>query len=299
MNILISGSTGLVGKELIKKLQNKGHSVRKLVRKSSGNPNEFVWNLRTGEIDKNAFKDLDAIIHLAGASIAKRWTKEYKKELQNSRIGSAKLLFKYCLENNIHLKSFISASGISYYGTFTSSQIFTENEETSRHDFLANLSRDWEKAADQFSEISKRVVKLRISPVLSEKGGSFQQLEKITNLNLASGLGSGKQWFNWIHLQDLVQMLIFAIENENIHGPYNAAADEIPTQKEFMKKLAKVKRKFFFPLNVPAFILKIILGEMSEIILKGSRVSNQKIKSEGFVFHYPDLDAAFADLLSK
>lgn len=298
MNTLVSGSTGLVGKELIKKLQTKGHSVRKLVRKSNGNPYEFVWDLKTGEIDKNAFTGLDAIIHLAGASIAKRWTDEYKKELHHSRVGSANLLFKYCLENNIHLKSFISASGISYYGTFTSSKIFTENDETSHHDFLADLSRDWEKAADRFSKISDRVVKLRISPVLSKKGGSFQQLEKITDLNLASGLGSGKQWFNWIHLQDLVQMLMIAVENENINGPYNAAADEIPTQKEFMKKLAKAKRKFFFPLNVPGFVLKIILGEMSEMVLKGSRVSNKKIKSEGFIFRYPNLDSAFAEIVS-
>jgi len=297
MNILVSGSTGLVGTELIKKLQNKGHSVRKLVRKSKGNPDEFVWDLKTGQIDKNAFENLDCIVHLAGANIGKRWTKEYKKELYNSRIGSANLLLQHCLKNNIRLKSFISASGISYYGTFTSDKILTENDEIFYQDFLADLSQDWEKAADQFSGISERVVKLRISPVLSKKGGSFEQLQKITDLNLASGLGSGKQWFNWIHLEDLSEMFVNAVENENLNGSYNAATDEIPTQRDFMKKLAKAKGKFFFPLNVPAFILKLILGEMSEIVLKGTRVSNEKIRSEGFIFRYPGLDSAFENLL--
>ena len=297
MNILVSGASGLVGTELIKKLQNNGHSVRKLVRNPKGNPDEYEWNLDQKYIDKNAFENLDSIIHLAGANIGKRWTKDYKLEIYNSRTQSSELLFQYCKENNVHLKSFISASGISFYGTFTSDTILTEKDEISHHDFLADLSQDWENAANQFSEISERVVKLRISPVLSKKGGSFEPLKKITNCHLASGLGTGKQWFNWIHLEDLVEMFIFSLENQNVNGAYNAVADEIPTQKDFMKKLAKAKNKFFFPINVPAFILKIILGEMSEIILEGTRVSNEKIKSEGFAFQFPDLDLALKNLI--
>lgn len=297
MNILISGASGMVGKEVIKKLVNNGHSVRKLVRKSAAKPDEFEWNICKKQIDEKAFENLDCIIHLAGANIGKRWTKEYKKELYSSRIDSTLLLADYCSKHNIHLQSFISASGISFYGTFTSDKILNENDGLYHKDFLSLLSQDWEKAADKFNENADRIVKFRISPVLSKEGGSFEKLKEVTDFNLASGLGSGKQWFNWVHLDDLTDMIVFSVENSSINGAYNAVADEISTQREFMNKLAKAKDKFFFPMNVPAFVLKPFLGEMSEIVLKGTRVSNGKIKSEGFKLSFPDLDSVFKNLL--
>jgi len=297
MNILITGGTGLVGKYLATELRARKHEVRILSRSKSEKPFEFYWNLDEKIIDEKAFENIDSIIHLAGATVSKKWTEDYKKELYSSRIDAANLLFDYCQKKNIHLKSFISASGINYYGTFTSDQILEENSGILHHDFLADLSVEWEKAAEKFQEISDRVVCLRTAVVLAKNGGAFEPLKKLTDLNIGSAIGSGKQWMNWIHIEDLLNMYIFAVENSDLNGSFNAVADEVPTNSNFMKTLAKVSNKFFLPINVPAFVLKSIFGEMSEIILEGTRASNKKIKSKGFDFKYADLKKAFQSLL--
>lgn len=297
MNILISGGTGLVGKSLVKKLQEKGHQLRILTRKKSTNPDEFYWNLKDQFIDDKAFEDLDCIIHLAGASISKKWTKDYKKELYSSRIDTANLLKDYCIKKNVKLKSFISASGVNYYGTFTSDQIIDENSEVIQPDYLAELCVKWENTANNFINIADRMVCLRTAMVLAKNGGAFPLLKKTVDFNIGSAVGSGNQWMNWIHIDDLVNMYIFAVENENLNGNYNAVAEEIPTNKIFMKKLATITRKFFLPINVPSFILKIIFREMSSILLEGTRVSNKKIKSQGFDFQYSKIDKAFENLV--
>lgn len=297
MNILITGGTGLVGSSLVKKLQEHQHTVRILTRSKSEEENEFYWNVAEKEIDEKAFENLDCIIHLAGANISERWTNDYKKELFSSRIDSANLLFDYCVKNGIHLKSFISASGINYYGTFTSDQILTEESEIVKNDFLAKLCDEWENAADQFSKIADRIVCLRTAVVLSKSGGAFPLLKKTVALNIGSAVGTGQQWMNWIHIDDLVNLYVTAVENLAMNGKYNAVADEIPTNKDFMKNLAKVCDKFFLPFNVPPFVMKSIFGEMSSIILEGTRADNKKIKSLGFDFKYSDLDKAFKNLV--
>ena len=297
MNILITGGTGLVGKYLAAELRARKHEVRILSRSKSEKPFEFYWNLDEKIIDEKAFENIDSIIHLAGATVSKKWTEDYKKELHSSRIDAANLLLDYCEKKNIHLKSFISASGINYYGTFTSDQILEENSGILHHDFLADLSVEWEKAAEKFKGTSERVVCLRTAVVLAKNGGAFEPLKKLTDLNIGSAVGSGKQWMNWIHIEDLVNMYIFAVENSDLNGSFNAVADEVPTNSNFMKTLAKVSNKFFLPINVPAFVLKSIFGEMSEIILEGTRASNKKIKSKGFDFKYADLKKAFESLL--
>ena len=297
MNILITGGTGVVGRNLVAKLTEKQHQVRILTRSKTEEENEFYWNIIEKEIDEKAFENLDCIIHLAGANISERWTEEYKKEMLSSRIDSANLLYKYCVKKNIHLKSFLSASGINYYGTFTSDQILTEESGILQHDFLAKLCEDWEAAADQFSTIADRVVCLRTAVVLAKSGGAFPMLKKTVDLNIASAVGSGKQWMNWIHIDDLVNLYVAAVENVEITGKYNAVADEIPTNKDFMKKLAKVSRKFFLPFNVPALVMKSVFGEMSSIILEGTRADNKKINSLGFDFKYAHLKDAFDDLI--
>lgn len=297
MNILITGGTGLVGKYLATELRARKHEVRILSRSKSEKPFEFYWNLDEKIIDEKAFENIDSIIHLAGATVSKKWTEDYKKELYFSRIDAANLLLDYCQKKNIHLKSFISASGINYYGTFTSDQILEENSGILHHDFLADLSVEWEKAAEKFKGTSERVVCLRTAVVLAKNGGAFEPLKKLTDLNIGSAVGSGKQWMNWIHIEDLVNMYIFAVENSDLNGSFNAVADEVPTNSDFMKTLAKVSNKFFLPINVPAFVLKSIFGEMGEIILEGTRASNKKIKSKGFDFKYADLKKAFESLL--
>ena len=274
MKILITGASGLIGKSLVKKLIERGHSVNILVRKKTNEPNEFLWNLEENFIEDEAFFGVESIIHLAGATIAKRWTNKYKKELYTSRIDTAKLLKKYALKHHLQLKSFISASGVNYYGTFTSNEILTEDTPIKKLDFLAELCKNWEEAA-------------------------FEPLKKITDLNLASAIGSGDQWMNWIHIDDLVELYVMAVENQEMNGSYNAVAEEIPSNKNFMKELARKSKKLFIPIPVPRFLIKLMLGEMSTIILEGCRVSNQKIKSLGFEFQYPHLEETFENLLQK
>lgn len=297
MKILVTGGTGLVGRALVDKLRTRNHEVRVLTRQKNDDPNEYLWNIGKKEIDDNAFNDINCIIHLAGATVSERWTDSYKKELYSSRIDAANLLLDYCTKKNIHLDSFISASGINYYGTFTSNQILTENDSVIEDGFLAELTVQWEKAAYKFSDLANRIVCLRTAMVLAKSGGAFPLLKKLVDLNIGSGVGTGKQWMNWIHLDDLVNMYILAVENAAMEGNYNAVADETPTNKTFMKELAEASGKFFLPINVPNFIMKTVLGEMSSIILEGTRASNKKIKSLGFDFKYHSLKETFKDLV--
>lgn len=296
MKILVTGASGLVGRQLVPELRKRGHSVNILVRRKPKNPDEFYWNYKKRELDKGALEGVESIIHLSGASIGRKWTYEYKQELISSRVDSAKFLFDICTLADLSLKSFISASGINYYGTFTSDRILDEDSDIAKLDFLSDLCRKWESAALHFNNIASRTVILRTAPVLSARGGTLEKLNMITDLNLGSGIGKGTQWFNWIHLDDLVNMYVEAVENTEFNGIYNAVADDIPTNKEFMRKLAEARNKFFLPINVPAFLLRLVMGEMSEIILEGTRVSNKKIKSQRFDFKYPELNQAFKAL---
>lgn len=294
MTVLISGATGLVGKKLTQELNSKGYNVRILSRKKS--EDHFYWNLQDNFIDPKAFENLDAIIHLAGAPISDKWTKEYKKELYDSRIKTADLLFDHSKKHAPNLKTFITSSGTNFYGTFTSDKIFSENDP-SGNDFLGELCRDWEAAAEKFKELGTRVVGVRTAAVLSEKGGMLEKLMPLAKLNLASPLGSGKQIVPWIHIDDLVRIYIYTLENENLKGAFNAVAPEIVNNKTFTKSIAKVMNKSMILPNVPAFMLKLILGEMSSIALEGSAISAEKIQDSGFKFQFPDLNSALKTLI--
>lgn len=297
MNVLITGGTGLIGRKLVQKLRERNHNVRVLTRKKTNKPDEFYWNTDEKIIDPEAFENLDSIIHLAGANISQKWTAEYKKELFSSRIDTANLLKDYCLRQNVRLKSFISASGINYYGTFTSEEILKESDGILKQDFLAKLCDEWENAAENFSDISNRTVCLRTAMVLAKNGGAFPMLKKTVDFNIGSAVGSGNQWMNWIHEDDLVNMYIFVLENPEIEGKFNAVADEVPNNENFMKALAKTSGKLFLPVNVPSFVMKMAFGEMSSIILEGTRASNKKIKSLGFDFKFSTPEQAFEDLI--
>lgn len=297
MTILISGGTGLVGTALTAKLRDRNHRVKLLVRDNPIDNDQFLWNTEEGLIDESAFDDVQSIIHLAGATIAKRWTNKYKKIIINSRENTANLLLNSAKRLNLRLNSFISASGVNFYGTITTDKILHEQSPILSQDFLSEVCAKWEAAAWQFEGVSDRVVILRTAPVLSKRGGAFEPLKKLSDYNLAAGVGSGEQWFNWIHLDDLVNMYVTAIENDELKGAYNAVADQIPTNRDFMRRLAHANNKIFIPMNIPSFILKLAMGEMSEMILKGTRLSNQKIKSHGLSLKYPTVESAFEDLL--
>lgn len=293
MNILLTGGSGLIGSQLTEKLIDNGHTVRILTREKDVYPPFYNWDKNI--IDNDAFQDLDGIIHLAGASISKRWTDSYKKEIHDSRICSAELLYKYVKKNEIDLKFFISASGTGYYGQVTSDKIFDENDNPA-NDFLGNICVEWENAAYKFKDFGSRIVCIRTSLVLSKNGGALELIKKPIQLGLGANLGNGKQWMPWIYIDDLVDIYLYAVNN-NIEGSYNAVAPEMINYEEFNHKLAKKMKKPFFMPNVPSFFLHLILGEMSLLILKGSRMNSKKIENQGFKFSYPNLDKALDKLI--
>ncbi|MDO3426541.1 TIGR01777 family oxidoreductase [Chryseobacterium sp. APV1] len=295
--VLITGANGLVAKELSKKLE-KDYTVRFLTRKKQ-NSNDFEWDIKKATIDEKAFENVSHIIHLAGANISeKRWTDERKKELISSRVDSAGLLLKTLQKNNIRLKSFISASGINYYGTKTTEKIFTENDSPG-NDFLSEVVVLWEKAADDFKEqnVAERVVKVRTAVVLSEKDGALKKMLPPVKMGIGSPIGTGKQYMPWIHINDICSIYEFALKNTELDGAFNANSPQHTTNENLTKKMAEVLHKPLFMPNVPAFVLKLMFGELSEALLEGSRASSEKIQKAGFQFEFPDLKDALKNLL--
>lgn len=297
--VLITGANGMVAQELSKTLE-KEYSVRFLTRKKRQD-NEYEWDIKKGTIDESAFENVTHIIHLAGANISeKRWTEERKKELISSRVDSAKLLLNTLRKKNIILKSFISASGINYYGTTTTEKIYTEDDAPG-NDFLSEVVILWERAADDFKKqnLAERVVKIRTAVVLSEKEGALKKMLPTINLGIGSPLGSGKQYMPWIHVKDICSIYEFALKNSQVEGAYNATSPQHTTNENLTQKIAEVVKKPLFMPNVPSFVLKLLFGELANALLEGSRASSEKIQDAGFQFEFPDLKAALENLLDK
>lgn len=299
-NILVTGGSGLIGNALTRALRPEGHSVRWLSR-TSGMTNgvqRFTWDIDRGTVDAAALSGVDHIIHLSGAGIAdKRWTEARMRELHASRGGAARLLLKVATENGTRPTSFISASGIGYYGAITTDHIFTESDPAGT-DAIARLTKDWEAAADEWTPIC-RVVKLRTPMVLARDGGALKRLSAPFRFGLGAALGSGEQWMPWVHIDDLVASYVRAVTDERMHGVYNVVAAEQPTNNDFMRAVAKALNRPFFLPNVPAFALRLALGEMSGILLEGSRASNAKLVSAGMDFAFASLGTALTDTLGR
>ncbi|MCX8523343.1 TIGR01777 family oxidoreductase [Chryseobacterium formosus] len=297
--ILITGASGAIARTLSKKLENE-YSIRFLTRKKEAD-NEFEWDLENQIVDENAFENVSHIIHLAGANISeKRWTDDRKKELISSRVDSAKLILNTLKKKNLKLKSFISASGINYYGTKTTDKVFTEND-ASGNDFLSEVVVVWEQAADEFKveNIAERVVKIRTAVVLSKTEGALEKMMTPIKFGIGSPLGNGKQYMPWIHIEDICSIYQFALKNPEVEGSFNASAPQHTTNENLTKLIAQVLKKPLFMPNVPAFILKLIFGELADALLEGSRASSEKIQKAGFEFKFPDLKMALEDLLKK
>ncbi|ASW73325.1 hypothetical protein IQ37_03690 [Chryseobacterium piperi] len=297
--VLITGANGMVTRELSENI-NQEYEVRLLTRKKKQS-NEYEWDINRGTIDESAFDNVSHIIHLAGANISeKRWTAERKKEIISSRTDSAKLILETLKKKNIRLKSFISASAIGIYGAKTSQKIYSEQDEKA-DDFLGKVVVLWEQAADKFLEegAAERVVKIRTSIVLSEKEGALKKMAVPIQFWIGSPLGSGQQYMPWIHLKDISAIYEFALKNPHIKGAYNSASPEHTTNENFTKKIAEVLKKPLLMPNIPAFILKIIFGELSIALLEGSRVNSQKLHDAGFQFQFPYLKKALENLLKN
>jgi uncharacterized protein len=301
--ILITGGSGLIGKQLSKKLADKSYEIRILGRQKIQPDNfpyqYYSWDINQEIIDTKALENIDYVINLTGENISeKRWTKEQKLLIERSRVNSTKLLYKVCNENNTWPKAFISSSAIGYYGTFNSEKILTE-ESQAGNDFLAQVCEKWEKAANLFAEKGIRTVKIRTGVVLSKYGGAYDKISKLTRKGLAAAIGSGKQYIPWIHIDDIVNIFIKAIEDEHFEGVYNGIAPQHITNKEFTKAVIKSLNQSLILPNIPSFILKATYGEMSDILLKGSRISSDKLLQANFQFEFPDLEQALIDLVNS
>ena len=288
--IIITGGTGLVGKRLSKLLIDKNHEVVILSRNPK-EENEFKWDISSNYIDEIALLDTDYIIHLAGAGIAdKRWTKERKQIIIDSRVKSANLLYDKINELKINLKGFISASGVGYYGAVTTDKIYEETDKAGT-DFLGEVCQKWENAAQQFSTKNIPVTILRTGVVLTDKGGALDKMKT----PIITPLGSGKQFLPWIHLDDLCAIYVKAVEDD-LEGVFNAVAPEHHTSKTFTKELAKSIKRPYIGIGVPGFLLKLVFGDMAKILLEGSKISAKKIEKNGYSFRFETLKKALNNL---
>lgn len=300
MKILVTGATGFVGDVLVKMLLDKGHTVNALSTRPDAKvkgATTFVWQPDTFEVDPAALEGVEGIIHLAGATVSKRWTVKYKQEIFDSRTRTAETLFRAIAKLPQHnIKSFVSASAVGYYKSdFEKNYVESDGPG---NDFLSQVCQHWEAASDKMQQLGLRVAKLRIGIVLGRGGGVLGQLEPITKWGLGAPLGNGNQWMSWIHLTDLARLFVFALENITVSGAINAGGLSPVTNRDFSKALAKALHRPFIAPPVPGFALKLALGEMATLALMSQKVSDQKTAKLGFDYQFQTLEAALKDLYS-
>jgi uncharacterized protein len=301
LSVLITGGSGLIGKHLTFSLLSAGYNVSHLSRKIDKieNVRVFLWDPGKKMIDPKSLEGVDFIIHLAGANIgAKRWTRKRKKEILESRIESARFLHQNVTKRGIQLKAFITASASGIYGTETSEKIFKETDSPAE-DFLGMVCKLWEETADLFVSSGIRTVKIRTAVVLEKNDSALSKLMKPGKFGFLVRTGTGKQYMPWIHITDLCNIYLKAIEEKKMCGAYNAVSPQHVTHNDFMMVLAHVMNIPVLPVSAPGFVLKTVLGEMSEVVLKGSRVSCEKITAEGYRFLFNNLETALKNVLQS
>ena len=302
--VLITGGTGMVGTSLTQLLLSKGYQVIVLTRQprvsNVYNLTYAVWDIDKGYIDPSAIQNADTIVHLAGAGVAdKRWSKKRKQEIVDSRVMSGALLLKYLTENSHQVKTLLSASAIGWYGPDTAQSLMNGFVETDPVDgaYLGATCKSWEESVKPIEALGIRLVTLRIGIVLNKKGGALAEFIKPAQFGMATIFGNGQQMVSWIHHHDLCKIILFGIETKTTQGVYNAVSPDPISNKDLIIAITKKLRGFYLPIPVPAFVLKIMLGEMSIEILKSAKVSSKKIQGAGFNFDYPTLHSALNDLL--
>lgn len=301
-NVLISGGTGFVGKHLTALLIKRGYSVSILTRKVQANQKDifyYKWDVAQQTIDEKAVEKADFIIHLAGENIAeKRWTAKRKAAIIESREQSTVLLYSAIKKQNKKLEAFVSASAVGIYGAVNGPEICTE-EMTPANDFLGYTCQKWEDSLDFIENRHIRTVKIRTGLVLGKGDGFLLKLAPLFKYRLGSVIGSGKQYMPWIHIDDLCEMYVLALENDEMQGAYNAAVQDDTTNAVFSKTLACVYGYSIWLPAVPEFLIKLAMGEMSKIVLTGRRVSSKKIEAAGFRFQFKNLEGALRNCLIK
>ena len=290
----ITGATGSVGRAIIRTLQSQSHEIRVLSTRKSVEINgvsTFYWNPANNEIDENALIGADFLIHLAGATVSKRWTPAYKKLIVDSRVNGTQLLLSATRRLKTPLKAVISASAIGYYGSDLE-RLMTETDAPA-DDYLAAVTKTWESYTKKFESTQTRSIQLRIGIVLDPGAGVLGRLEPLVKFGLAAPLGTGKQWSSWIHVEDLARMFVYAATQSLASGPYNAVAPAPVTNKQLTKALCSVNKRPMLPLGVPPLVLKVILGQMATLALMSQKVSAEKIVGSGFSFKYESIQKAF------
>ncbi len=301
MKVLITGASGLIGTELVKNYLIRGVSVNFLTTNKSKinliqGAKGFYWNPSTNFIDLSCFNDVDSIIHLSGASISKLWTSSYKKKILSSRIDSTKLLYNSLkkLRNSHKIKNIVSASAIGIYPS-DNHKVQTETTVTSQDSFMQKVVLLWEKEMIAFESLKIKVAKLRLGLVLTKKGGVLGPLKIPALFGFSSAFGNGQQGQSWIHIDDTVRMFIEAIEKK-WEGNFNAVSPNPVTQTKFISAITKaMKRPFVLP-PIPKFLIKLIVGEMSHLILDSHWVSSEKVQNKGFKFDYPQINKALESI---
>jgi uncharacterized protein (TIGR01777 family) len=305
-SILITGGTGMIGSALTKELVSKGHQCIILTRDSKPkspkqNISYATWNVEQQTIDEKAIQLADFIVHLAGANVAKgRWTASRKRDILDSRVDSGNLIVKALKEIPNKVKAVLSASAIGRYGPdpeIPNPNPFVETDPVD-NSFLGATCSKWEEAIQPVQQPGKRLVIFRIGIVLSNEGGAYAEFKKPLKSGIASILGNGKQMVSWIHITDLIRLIIYAIDNEKIKGTYNAVAPHPVSNAQLINEMAK-HHGMHLNMHIPAFALKTILGEMSVEILKSATVSSAKIQNEGFQFHFSSIENAVQNLSNK
>jgi uncharacterized protein (TIGR01777 family) len=298
MKVLVTGSSGLVGRALVERLASEGHGVARLVRTLPREPqSEFQWDPAQGRLDPAVLEGLDAAVHLGGENIsAGRWTASQKERIRGSRVDSTRLLARTLAGLSSKPSVLVCASAIGYYGN-RGEEILSE-ESGPGTGFLPEVCQAWEAASKPAEEAGIRVVRLRIGVVLSGAGGALPRMLSAFKLGLGGRLGSGRQYMSWIALEDLAAALALAITDDRLRGPVNAVAPSPVTNAEFTRVLAKVLgRPAVLP--APAFALRLLLGQMAEeLLLASARVVPRKLKETGFRYRHPDVEGALRGLLA-
>jgi uncharacterized protein len=288
----------MIGMSLTSLLLKSGMEVTHLERsRRQSDIKTFLWDVEGGQIDTDALDGVDAIVHLAGASIGGgRWTDKRKLEILESRVQSTRLLHRALKSRAHQVKTFVCASAVGYYGSDGGNVVKGEGDQPGS-DFLADVCVQWEAAASEMADLGLRVVRMRTGIVLSPRGGAVEPMAKQVRLGVGAPLGSGRQYMSWIHIDDHCSAILYALENDFIHGPYNSVAPRPVTNREFVSALATVlKRPVFLP-PVPSFLIRLVLGEMSVLVLGGCHVSSDKLVASGFTFRYRELSSALEDVL--
>ena len=300
MTILITGATGLIGQKLTEKCLDQGMTVHYLTTRKEkieeeSNYKGFYWNPKKNEIDQNAFSGVRTIINLAGASVSKRWTPAYKKLILESRTQTAGIIYETLQNVDHEVRHYISASGIAIYPA-SKTKLYTEENTEKDPSFLGQVVAEWEAGADQFKVLGIDVAKVRTGIVLSSEAGALPKISQPIRYWVGAPLGSGNQWQSWIHIDDIVGIYFHLVQNE-LEGIYNGVAPNPVTQKKLTKQIASKLRKPLWLPNIPGFFLKLLLGEMSQIVLEGQLVSSRKIEENKYHFQHYNLETAIADLL--